>query len=364
MRNRFLALAATGMALGLGAGPAMASPDDPLSAQTAEQVAGNQQYAESNANSTQYNPSNTNISVRVLSPGDDGDVTQENNSYAGAGATNDNTTAQTVEQTQSGAGGVALQEALQKAGSEQVAKSNAESVQVKPQNKNISVRVLSPGKGGSVEQSNNSEAKSKAGNSNELSQDLTQEQKGGGCCPAPKNSSGHGDHHGDHHGDDCCDGGTGIQAAGQVAYNKQYADANAESKQVKPSNTNISVRVLSEGHDGDVEQSNNSYADAKAKNDNDTTQSIDQSQKSRGCGCKGGELIQAAGQSAFNWQKAKANAESKQIEPENKAVSFRFKSKGGAGYLSQANNSSASSWAANWNDLDQELIQTQGGSRP
>ena len=52
--------------------------------------------------------------------------------------------------------------------------------------------------------------------------------------------------------------------------NKQYADADAKSVQYKPSNTNISVRVLSPGDDGDVSQENNSYADATAKNDNNT----------------------------------------------------------------------------------------------
>jgi hypothetical protein len=50
-------------------------------------------------------------------------------------------------------------------------------------------------------------------------------------------------------------------------------------------------------------------------------QSIEQSQDFGDCGCKkGGELIQAAGQAAFNWQDADADAESKQIEPENKAL--------------------------------------------
>ena len=125
MRKRFLALAISGLALGIGAGPAMA--DDPVSSQTAGQFAGSVQSAESNANSTQYNPSNTNINVRVLSPGDDGDVSQENNSYADAEATNDNDTTQDVDQSQSGGGGgVALQEAAQEAVNLQKAEADAE----------------------------------------------------------------------------------------------------------------------------------------------------------------------------------------------------------------------------------------------
>ena len=67
-------------------------------------------------------------------------------------------------------------------------------------------------------------------------------------------------------------------------------------------NTNINVRVLSPGDDGDVLQENNSYADAEATNDNDTRQDIDQTQSSHSCGCSAGDLIQAAGQSAFSWQ--------------------------------------------------------------
>ena len=104
MRKRFLALAISGLVLGVGAGPAMADPGD-FPAQTAGQFAGNQQAAQYNAKSTQDNPSNSNIKVRVLSPGDDGAVSQENNSYADAEATNENDTDQSVDQSQYGGGG-------------------------------------------------------------------------------------------------------------------------------------------------------------------------------------------------------------------------------------------------------------------
>ena len=75
-RNRFFALVVSAVALGVGAGPAMA--DARASGQLSEQIAGNEQSAQSGATSTQYGPSNTNISVRVLSPGDNGSVTQRN----------------------------------------------------------------------------------------------------------------------------------------------------------------------------------------------------------------------------------------------------------------------------------------------
>jgi hypothetical protein len=357
MSRKLLALAVSALTLGLGAGPAMA--DVPLSGQIAEQVAGSQQSAVSNANSTQINPNNTNISVRVLSPGDDGDVTQSNQSGAVSFAGNSNDTTQTADQSQGGAGGVGVQESGQLAGNQQHADSNAESTQVNPQNRNINVRVLSEGDNGSVDQSNESKAKSFAGNKNTLTQDVTQDQSGSACCPHPGDSMG--SQHSDKKDSCGCESGVGIQAGGQKAYNKQKAESNAESKQVNPTNKNISVRVLSPGDDGDVSQTNSSTALSGAFNKNDTSQSIDQSQSNSGrCGCSDGIGIQAAGQKAFNWQHADSNAESKQIHPTNKALSLRFKSEGDGGTLWQSNSSFAGSLAANKNVLSQSLTQSQG----
>ena len=219
------------------------------------------------------------------------------------------------------------------------------------------MRVLSPGNNGSVDQSNESKAKSFAGNKNTLTQDVTQDQGGSACCPHPAQREQRADHE-----DPCgCQSGVGIQAGGQEAYNKQKAESNAESKQVKPTNQNISVRVLSPGDDGDVSQTNSSTALSGAFNKNDTTQSLDQTQSGSRCNpCSSGVGIQAAGQKAFNWQHADSNAESKQIHPTNKALSVRFKSHGGGGTLSQANTSFAGSLAANKNVLSQTLTQRQG----
>jgi hypothetical protein len=356
MRNRLLALAVTGLAFGAWAAPAVA--DEPVSSQSAEQVAGSHQQASSNANSTQIGPSNQNISVRVLSPGDNGSVTQSNESQADSFAGNHNSTDQSVDQSQSGSGATALQEALQKAGSEQKADSEATSTQVKPKNQNISVRVLSPGDDGAVEQSNSSKAESKAVNGNETDQDVDQKQGSG--------SKEHGsDEHGsDEHGHDCgCDDATGIQAAGQEAYNEQKADSSATSTQIKPSNQNISVRVLSPGDDGSVSQSNESAAYSKALNHNETDQDIDQSQAGSSCGCHGATAIQAAAQAAYNRQKAESAAESKQVHPENGSLSFRLKSHGGGGDLTQSNSSLAASFAATWNSTEQDVDQSQGGHR-
>lgn len=370
MRKKLLALAVGVLALGASAGPAMA--DDPVSGQLSQQVAGSLQSAESNAKSTQINPTNTNISVRVLSPGNDGDVTQSNDSTAKSFAGNSNDTTQSADQSQSGAGGVGIQESGQQAGNAQWADSNAESTQIKPENRNISVRVLSEGDNGNVTQSNESTAKSFAGNKNSLTQDATQDQSGSSCCsPHPGSmDSQHGDQkdpygdqkdsYGDQKDSCGCDSGVGIQASGQEAYNLQKATSNAESKQVKPTNSNISVRVLSPGDDGDVDQSNSSTALSGAFNKNDTTQSVDQTQASGSrCHCSNGVGIQAAAQKAFNLQKADSNAESKQIYPTNKALSVRFKSYGDGGALSQSNSSFAGSLAANKNTLYQTVTQSQ-----
>ena len=209
MRKRLLVLGISSLVLGLGAGPALA--DDSASAQLAEQVAGSKQSADSSATSTQYQPSNQNIDVRVLSPGGNGDVEQTNTSAAQSFAGNNNSTAQTVGQTQSGGAGTALQEAGQKAGNLQHANSTAESTQVKPSNKNISVRVLSPGDNGKVKQSNESSAESFAKNSNELDQTLNQSQDSSCGCDRKKDDRG----------------GTAIQAGGQEAWSKQAADSSA-----------------------------------------------------------------------------------------------------------------------------------------
>jgi hypothetical protein len=366
-RNRLVALAVSSLALGLGAGPAMAQT--PASGQFAEQVAGSQQSAGSSATSTQYGPTNQNISVRVLSPGNNGSVDQSNSSAAESFAGNSNSTSQAVGQSQSGAGATAVQEAGQLAANAQQAASEAESTQVEPKNQNISVRVLSPGNDGDVTQSNESKAKSGAFNENELDQSVEQTQAGGECCEpkkpehAPKQDEYEKDDYEKNDyapkKDDCC-GGVGIQAAGQEAYNKQNAESSAKSVQIKPENSNLSVRVLSPGNDGDVTQSNESTALSGAVNKNDTTQAIRQLQGGGDCGCHGGVGIQAGGQKALNWQNALSDAESKQIHPVNKALSFRFKSDGGGGDLTQSNSSFAGSFAKNDNDLTQWIDQVQG----
>ena len=155
------------------------------------------------------------------------------------------------------AAGPGTQAAGQSSTSGQKATSDATSTQTAPTNYNIPVRVLSPGDGGSVEQSNSSTALSVAANLNKTDQQIGQHQAGGGYSLAPS-----------------------VQAAGQDASNTQDATSSATSTQSHATNANIPVRVLSPGNDGSVEQSNSSFAGSLALNANALCQSIWQQQGS------------------------------------------------------------------------------------
>jgi hypothetical protein len=426
MRGLLLALVA-GLLLAI-AGPAAAGMPSSFGGQSAAQQAANMQSATSGATSTQYNPSNQNISVRVLSPGDNGDVSQSNNSSAESGALNLNGTGQAVRQDQSGPGSAsgsgnsssccsaaqeAMQQAAQWAANHQSATSTADSTQKDPSNQNISVRVLSGGDNGSVDQSNNSHAGSFAGNANKTMQGTRQSQGSSDATPTgltPSSSDSTGQASDGRIVKNPCGCGSsseGIQAAGQDAWNQQSAESHANSTQIDPSNENISVRVLSPGSDGSVNQENNSDAQSFAGNLNLTKQHIDQSGPgSTGCGCGpvilsrgpcclGGNStgIQAAGQDAWNQQDATSSADSKQIHPQNVNKSLRLKDgfvpkqppmgcgcgdgqtppsygtpsrtpatpvDGSSGDVTQQNNSQAMSKALNLNGLFQFLTQSQG----
>jgi hypothetical protein len=374
MRCRLLALV-VGMLL-VAAVPAAASASS-FGEQTAGQDAGNMQSATSGATSTQVAPSNENISVRVLSPGDNGNVSQSNNSSAKSGAANANLTGQGTSQVQSGGGAAAkaLQTAAQFADNEQNAESKADSTQIHPSNENISVRVLSPGDDGDVTQENNSEAKSFAGNENGTLQKTGQSQGGSGSDMSPtRGISADGKGKVDPCG--CESDSKAIQAAGQDAKSKQDAKSEAKSKQIKPENQNDSLRVKSPGDDGSVDQSNNSEAKSFAGNLNLTKQDIKQLQAgmSGSCGCSdlvtkrdpcgcdsGSKAIQAAGQDAFNKQDAMSFADSEQLGASNDNEPLRVKhSEGSNGDVSQENNSEAKSKSLNLNKHLQLLQQLQG----
>jgi hypothetical protein len=340
------------------------------STQIAGQAAANYQDADADATAVQLYPSNTATSIRVLSPGNDGNVTQSNSTTALAAGLNDNETKQSIDQSQGGTAASAktsepygkkqdgkskgsdyTQVAGQESTSKQKADADATAVQVKPSNTAGSIRVLSPGNDGNVTQSNDATAVGIAKNDNETKQSIDQTQPGG-------------------YGSDY------TQIAGQKAENEQKADADATAVQIKPENTAGSIRVLSPGNDGGVRQSNGTSAIAAGLNDNETKQSIDQSQGSapkekapeakeraveEGYVDKGGSsYTQIAGQETDNEQKADADATAVQVKPSNTAGSIRVLSPGDGGDVTQSNDATAVGIAKNDNETKQWLDQTEG----
>ena len=99
MKRLATTLAASLAALAVSAGSAFAA-GSPV--QSATQSSGTDQGAIAASSATQVDPSNQNISVRVLSPGSDGNVTQSNNATSTATAANTAGTTQTATQLQGG----------------------------------------------------------------------------------------------------------------------------------------------------------------------------------------------------------------------------------------------------------------------
>ena len=326
MKRVFLMLTvALALLLAAGVGTAAASPP---ASQSSGQTAGSGQEAGAAAGTAQQEPANRNISVRVLSPGDDGSVSQSNTASSNATAANLNRTDQNAEQAQ--AGGSGTQAVGQSAMSAQDALALGETIQTEPSNENISVRVLSPGNDGSVSQSNEASSNAEAGNMNATKQAADQSQAGSDCC-----------------------GGAGSQVVGQSADNDQEATALSATQQTKPSNSNSSVRVLSPGHDGSVSQSNEASSNAEAGNTNWTKQAADQGQGA-------GSGMQVVGQSADNAQSADALAMTHQEGASNENAPIRVLSPGDGGSVSQSNTASSNAEAGNGNWTDQSAEQAQG----
>lgn len=321
--------------------------------QTVGQAASNKQDATADSTATQHGAKNKNIAVRVLSPGDDGDVSQSNTVGGIAAALNGNATSQTASQSQAGLPtGSGTQAALQGATSQQKATSSADAKQQEASNENIAVRVLSPGKGGSVHQSNTVLAGSLALNGNHTSQSATQVQGGGY-------------------------GGSNQQVAGQAATNYQDADAYSNADQHGASNTNLPIRVLSDGDDGDVSQSNTVAGIAAALNGNATTQYASQSQagapmpvpvlapysdQHKVVPKDGGTGVQVVGQLAQNTQDADAVSTASQKYVSNHNAPVRIGSAGDDGSTTQANTVLSLGIAANGNKTYQGATQNQAGS--
>ena len=336
MKRLLSLLAVAASVLTFGVGQAAADEPGGSSAQVAGESAESGQIADGESGAYQDAPSNRAISVRVLSPGDDGAVTQSNEVNAASLAANGNETSQTADQTQAGGyGSDSTQVAGQEADNTQYADADAAAVQKSPTNEAINVRVLSPGSNGDVTQSNEASAGALAANGNKTDQTVDQTQAGGGY------------------------GSDSTQVAGQDASSKQSADADATAVQLHPTNESTNVRVLSPGDNGDVSQSNSTTAIGAALNGNKTDQTVDQEQGKVGYGS---DSSQVAGQDASNKQGADADATALQLHPSNESTSVRVLSKGDDGDVSQSNSTTAVAAALNGNKTDQSIGQAQGQS--
>ena len=400
MRHTLLALTAAVLLL-LWVGVGTAAADPPLANQAIGQTAGSGQATGAASGAAQIKPANQNISVRVLSPDGDGDVTQTNSVDSTANAVNNNAASQDASQTQSGdpCCGGETQAVGQSAQNDQAAAALSLAIQFGAMNANTPVRVLSPGDDGDVTQTNSVSSSAKAGNANAATQNASQTQSGGcGCtgtiqpvaqptgdqqgataAPASTTSvptgvstptagdpatqantaassgmAGNANTAGQTAGQSQAGGSGATQAVGQKAENHQSATAKSLVVQAKPQNSNISVRVLSPGDDGDVTQTNSVSSDATANNANATGQTATQSHA-------GGSGTQAAGQSADNEQDAKAASLAAQKQPTNSNTSVRVLSPGDGGDVTQTNSVSSDASATNHNATKQKADQSQAG---
>src|SRR5581483_1987743 len=132
------------------------------------------------------------------------------------------------------------QSATQDATTTQTGAALSSATQDRPRNSNVSVRIQSPGNGGSVSQSNNATSTANTTNTAPTTQSATQTGAGLSCG--------------------CTTGGSPVQAIGQTSI------AGSTAEQIAPTNTNTPVRIGSAGDDGSVTQSNDATSRADATN--------------------------------------------------------------------------------------------------
>ncbi|MGZ6660504.1 MAG: hypothetical protein ACXVHL_24355 [Solirubrobacteraceae bacterium] len=313
--------------------------------QSSQQNAQTDQAAPAQSSAQQIDPSNSNISVRVLSPGSDGNVTQSNNATSTANASNTGSTTQSGKQVQ-GDSGSGVQSATQNAETKQLAGAASSAEQNHPSNSNISVRVLSPGSDGNVTQSNTDTSTATATNTAPVTQTATQDPSG----PAAPTCG--------------CDGsGSDVQALGQQSKVDQIAGAESSADQVGASNSNDPVRVGSYGGGGNVTQSNADTSTATASNTAPISQTGTQLESGSPCGCGGSDpSVQALGQDSFIGQLSGAASSAQQVGATNQADPVRIWSDGNDGNVTQSNAASSTASAANTGTTTQLGNQSVSGS--
>jgi epidermal growth factor receptor substrate 15 len=307
--------------------------------QSTQQDASTQQAALAASSATQDHPENSNISVRVLSPGNDGAVRQSNEASSSADAKNTAATTQGSSQTGSGSG---VQSSTQNADTSQESAALSSAKQVHPENSNVSVRILSPGDGGSVSQKNEAESSANAQNSAPVTQTSTQSGSGISCGCESKSPA--------------------VQAIGQSSSVEQAALAASSANQFGASNSNEPIRIGSYGNDGSVSQKNEAESSASATNTAPVTQIGTQTQLGSRCGCSAGPAVQAIGQSSETEQLAVGLSSATQIGASNENGPIRIASPGNDGRVSQENSAESSASATNTAPVTQTGAQTQTGS--
>jgi hypothetical protein len=350
--------------------------------QSVDQSAGTQQTAVAASKAVQVDPSNENVSIRINSPGNDGNVTQTNSVTSAANAGNAASTEQHASQASAGANcgcdavpvsqptlstqpdssdpaansaaapatssAPSVQSIQQDAGTGQTAIAGSTAVQQGASNADYPVRINSKGDNGDVTQSNTVSSAANAGNAAWTKQRAG--QSGGSSCGC---------------------GGTGIQAIGQKAETAQGALALSGAIQQfgdgKPSrcgcggsdggagNTASPVRIGSPGTDGSLTQTNSVDSSANAGNKAGTSQNA--SQQAGG----GGLQIQALGQEAGTLQGAFAGSLAAQFGASNEWSPVRVWSPGGGDSVSQTNSATSQANAGNAAWTGQTGNQAIGG---
>ena len=352
MKRLTTTLAASLAALAVSAGSAFAA-GPPV--QSATQSSGTDQAAIAASSATQVNPSNQNISVRVLSPGNDGAVTQSNSATSQANAANTAGTTQTATQTQGGGCGCQLsplQQLQQAANTGQLGGMLSAAQQLAGSNTAAPASVASPSGSGDTTSQSSTAAPSTAAPSTDSpaavpsgsnqSNSAASTGSASNAAPTAQNASQ-------------TQGGNGVQSSDQQAQTDQAALAQSSAQQVNPSNSNISVRVLSPGSDGNVTQSNSATSTANASNSGSTTQSGKQIQGGSGSG------VQSATQNADTQQLAGAASSAEQIDPSNSNLSVRVLSPGSDGNVTQSNTDTSTATATNNAPVAQTAFQDPSG---
>jgi hypothetical protein len=330
MKRMFLLLTLSLFLLaGWAVGTATAANDPPPPIQAVGQSGSNDQTAVAGSAAVQQQPQNQNVSVRVLSPGDDGSVAQTNSANSNAAAANSNSATEGATQAAQGATcgcRSPIQVAGQLTGSGQAADALSAAQQLAPSNGNAPSDVVSPSSGGSSSQSNSTGSAANAGNMNGSGQTANQSAVGGA---------------------------SGTQVASQGTGNKQGAVAGSAATQSQPQNSNTSVRVLSPGNDGPVSQTNSASSNASASNVNSATQGTGQTSTGGS-----GSGTQVAKQDASNDQNALGSSAAVQVKPTNSNTSVRVLSPGNDGAVSQKNAVSSNGSASNSNSSNQSAAQS------